>query len=75
MRTHKVHIFVDQISSEIARMLTDGDDPQAFAMPRSLLPESVREGDWLAVSMKVDARRAEDARREIDDLYRELDES
>lgn len=70
-----VHIFVDSLSSTSARILTDGDDPAAFTMPRRLLPEHVREGEWLAVTMRVDAARASEEKSAIDDLYREIGES
>ncbi len=41
-------LFIDEIDDDIARLLL-GD--RSFAVPRSLLPEDAREGQWLELSV------------------------
>ena len=41
-------LFVDEVDEESARLLR-GDE--SFSLPVSLLPEGVREGDWLELTV------------------------
>jgi len=41
-------IFVDEIEDDSARLLLD---ERSFTVPRSLLPEDAREGQWLRLSV------------------------
>jgi hypothetical protein len=40
-------VFIDEIEDQVARLVLDD---QVFHLPRALLPEQVREGQWLRIS-------------------------
>lgn len=62
-------LFLDSINGCKARLLFEDEE---FVIPRELLPKGAREGDRLTVSFEVDKAATDSAKRECEDLLREL---
>ena len=65
-------MFVDSISEGIALLLTGEDGSVRMEVPLSLLPASVREGDYLRATFEIDPEKGAEMRRDIDSLLDEL---
>ena len=62
-------VFLDSINGGMARLLYGMEE---FVVPKALLPKGAREGDRLTVSFEVDKAATESAKRECEELLREL---
>lgn len=64
----KTLLFVDAISSGIARLLTD--DEEAFEIPANLLPDGIREG--CRVYLTAEETQDGDLHDEVNSLFDDL---
>lgn len=62
-------LFVDSINGKTARLLYGTEE---FTMPVSILPSSVKEGDTVAVTFKIDEEDSAKIKRECEDLLKML---
>ncbi len=67
MTTKQSLVFVDVVEETWARLLLDD---QAFSIPRSLLPDGVREGQWLLFTVEPTAAPPSRSRALRDELGR-----
>ena len=67
-----MYFFVDSISEGTAVLLACEDGSVRMEIPLSVLPEGVREGDYLRTLFEIDAEKKNSMRREIDSLLDEL---
>jgi hypothetical protein len=45
---HKTRVFVDAIEDQVARLLVE---EESFTLPKRLLPDDTREGDWVVLTI------------------------
>ena len=71
MQQKQVSAVIDRIEGEKAVLLV-GDEENQVVWLWKFLPEGVREGDHLAVTIRFDAEATEKARKEAQDLLNQL---
>ena len=64
-----VNLFLDSINGNKARLLFGSEE---FVVPKALLPKDAREGDWLTASFEIDRKKTETAKKECEELLKEL---
>lgn len=67
----KIMAVLDRFEGEEAVLLL-GAESKVVRWPRELLPEECREGQMLSLSVEQDKLASELARREVEELLREL---
>lgn len=63
---------VDRIENDMAVLLTRDDRVIRFNIPITLLPEGVREGDVLEISITIDENATDDAKERVSRLMERL---
>lgn len=67
----KLRIVIDRIEEDKA-VLIIGDDQARSIWPVKYLPPGAAEGDHLEVGFRIDREATRSARREVEDLLRQL---
>jgi len=62
-------LFVDSINGKTARLLYGKEE---FTMPVSILPSSVKEGDTVTVTFKIDEKQTAETKQECEALLNML---
>ncbi len=68
--TKKIDFFIDRFEGSFAVLLAG---TVQIDFPRSLLPERVREGDYVTFLMEINEEKRRESGKEIDRLRRDLD--
>ena len=67
-----MHVYVDSIEENSARVLLGEEEQVVVFIPRSWLPESVSEGEWLSCVFERDDAFTELQREKIRELMDSL---
>lgn len=51
--TRATSVFVDEIDGDDVRVLLGAQGQTTLLLPRTLLPDGAREGDWVELSVRV----------------------
>ena len=62
-------LYLDRFEEGMAVLIHDSRE---FAVPRELLPEDVREGDYLSLKLSIDPEKRAAAGQEISELQERL---
>lgn len=62
---------IDRFEENFAVLLV-GEEEVKVNFPKKLLPSSLEEGDWLKIDIAYDEKATEQARKEAEELLREL---
>lgn len=70
-RLRRVSAVIDRMEGDKAVLLVGAEEKQAV-WRREFLPEGVQEGDHLVMDIRLDEASTEKARKEAEDLLKEL---
>ncbi len=65
-------VFIDRIEGDLAVLVLHDDDRVKFNLPLRYLPDGVREGDHLLMSLREDEESRDSQKKRVDDLLKEL---
>lgn len=63
------HLFLDRFEDGVAVLIYGGRE---IVMPRGLLPDDAREGDYLRLQFSIDPEKRATAGQEIEELQKRL---
>jgi hypothetical protein len=67
-----IKVVIDRIEGEKAVVVLYDDDAVRFNLPASLLPEGVKGGDHLRMTLAADKESRAAEKKKIDDLLKDL---
>lgn len=71
----KLKMSVDKIEGYIAVLLIRPAEKNKLCWPLDYLPENVKEGDILSITIEVDTKEAEKAKQRVKNLLDQLKEN
>ena len=72
MKNIKHVCCVDSVNDGIVRLLVGHDGEKVYYLPLELFPDGVKEGDWLNLTIEIDAKVTKKGKQDVEDLYKEL---
>lgn len=72
MKTTNFQGYLDRFEGEFAVVLIGEDGEERMEVPRKLLPEEVKEGDYLRFSVKSSPGKTIDAKKKVEEMLKKL---